>query len=132
MAELDAFLEEALAKRFQDGTWDCALMVAAWVERVTGVDGAAPWRGQYDTRTGWLRILQREGGIEGVIAKGAALAGMVETDEPIRGDIGVIDFGQGPMGGIYLGQSWAAAGFRGLAVQRATVVKAWRFSCPQR
>lgn len=130
MAELDDFLSEASAKRFHDGTWDCALMVAAWVERVKGVDGASPWRGRYATRIGWLRILKREGGIEAVIARGAALAGLTETSEPRRGDIGIARQPNGElMAGIYLGQRWASAGARGLAVCVADPVRAWRVEC---
>lgn len=130
MADLDAFLEEAAGKRFQDGTWDCALMVAAWVERVKGIDGASPWRGRYATRIGWLRILKREGGIEAVIAKGAALVGLSETNEPRRGDIGIARQPNGDlMAGISLGERWASAGTRGLAVCLASPVRAWRVDC---
>lgn len=127
MAELDAFLEEAAARRFRDGTWDCALMVAAWVERVTGTDGAAPWRGRYAARIGWLRILKREGGIEAVIASGAALVGLTETKEPKRGDIGIARLPNGElMAGICLGERWASAGLNGLAACSAEPVRAWR------
>lgn len=127
MRGLDAFLEDASAKRFQDGRWDCGLMVAAWVERMTGVDGASPWRGRYATRIGWLRILKREGGIEAVIAAGAALAGLTETKEPKRGDIGVARLPNGElMAGICLGERWASAGLNGLAACCAEPVRAWR------
>lgn len=127
MAELDAFLEEAAATRFHDGTWDCALMVAAWVERVTGKDGATPWRGRYATRIGWMRILKRAGGIEAVIAQGTALAGLEETREPRRGDIGVARQPNGElMAGICLGDRWASAGTRGLAACVAEPVRTWR------
>lgn len=130
MAELDAFLDEASRRRFQDGTWDCALMVAAWVERVRGVDGASPWRGRYSTRIGWLRILKREGGIEAVIARGAALAGLVETGNPQRGDIGIAERPNGErIAGIFLGERWASAGTRGLAACVAAPVRVWRVDC---
>lgn len=131
MAELDAFLAEAEGREFIDGTWDCALMVAAWVERVTGIDGAASWRAHYSTRFGWLRILKREGGIEAVIAKGAAAANLKETATPVRGDIGVARLPSGDlMAGICLGERWASAGMNGLAVCRAAPVRAWRVDCP--
>lgn len=130
MDALDAFLAEAEGRRFQDGTWDCALMVAAWVERATGVDGAAPWRGRYATRIGWLRILKREGGIGAVITKGAALAGLSETSNPRRGDIGLARQPNGDlMAGLCLGDRWASAGVRGLAVCRADTVRAWGVEC---
>lgn len=131
-ADLDAFLQEAEGRRFRDGTWDCSLMVAAWVKRVTGIDGASPWRGRYSTRLGWLRILKREGGIESVIAKGAALAGLAETSEPKRGDIGVARQPNGElMAGICLGRGWASAGPSGLATVVAQPVRVWRVEPPQ-
>lgn len=130
MDALGGFLAEAECKRFRDGTWDCALMVAAWVERATGIDGASPWRGRYSTRLGWLRILKREGGIEGAIAKGAALAGLSETTEPRRGDIGIARQPNGElMAGICLGDRWASAGLNGLAACCAVPVRAWRVDC---
>lgn len=131
MAELDRFLEEATARRFQDGTWDCGLMVAAWVERATGIDPATPWRGRYETRIGWLRILRREGGIEAVIAAGASLAGLIEAAKPKRGDVGIARQPNGElMAGICLGARWASAGLTGLAVCAAEPVRAWRVECP--
>lgn len=130
MAELDDFLREAEGKRFIDGVWDCCLFPADWVQRVTGIDGAAPWRGRYHTRIGWLRILKRDGGIEGVLAKGAALAGLTETTEPGRGDIGVARLPSGVlMAGICLGDRWASVGARGLSAARAETVRAWSIPC---
>lgn len=130
MAELTAFLKEAEGRRFDDGTWDCALMVAAWVERAKGVDGATPWRGRYSTRLGWARILKREGGIEAVIARGADLAGLPETTEPRRGDIGIARLPNGDlMAGICLGRLWASAGTNGLAASVVEPVRAWRVDC---
>ena len=130
MDALGGFLAEAEGKRFQDGTWDCALMVAAWVERVQGIDGASPWRGRYATRIGWLRILKREGGIEAVIARGAALVGLKETTEPKRGDIGVARLPSGElMAVICIGERWASAGARGLAAFVAEPVRVWRVQC---
>ena len=126
MACLTAFLAQAEAKRFQPGTWDCCLMVADWVKENTGIDGAAPWRGRYATRIGFLRHLKAGGGVEGVVSRGAAVAGLSETEEPQRGDIGVIDVGQGQTGAICLGSRWVTAGPRGVAVLTGPHTKAWR------
>lgn len=130
MAELDDFLRLAEGREFIDGTWDCCLFPAAWVQRVTGIDGAAPWRGRYRTRLGWARILKREGGIEGVLSKGAALAGLTETTEPKRGDIGVACLPSGAlMAGVFLGVRWGSVSGRGVAAARAKTVKAWSVPC---
>lgn len=125
MAELNDFLSEAEACQFSDGVWDCCLFPAAWVERVTGIDGASPWRGRYRTPLGWARILKREGGIEGVLSTGAAIAGLTETTEPRRGDIGVIKTTGGPVAAICLGQRWVVASSRGLWVRAAPVLRSW-------
>lgn len=126
MASLDTFLEEALAKSFHDRDWNCALMVATWVERATGIDPAGPWRGRFTTRLGWLRILKREGGLVAVMAKGAALAGLTETNEPKRGDVGVVrQRGGVDTACICLGSRWAFTDARGLGVRGGEPVKAW-------
>lgn len=126
MACLERFMAAAEAKRFQPGTWDCCLMPADWVREVTGIDGAAPWRGRYATRMGYMRHLKAGGGVEGVMRRGAELAGLAETDEPRRGDIGVIESVAGDMGAICLGKRWAATGRNGLVVLPGPARVAWR------
>lgn len=129
MAELDRFLAEAEAKAFKDGVWDCCLFPAAWVKRVTGIDGAAPWRGRYRTRLGWLRILKREGGVIGVMSRGAALAGLTETTTPMRGDIGVVHVADVETAAVFLGGRWATAGPAGIVAIQVPFVKAWSVPC---
>ena len=126
MDALSRFLAEAELRRFVDGEWDWCLFPAAWVQRITGIDAAAPWRGRYRTRLGWARILKREGGIAGVMAAGAVRARLTETIEPLRGDVGVIDQGRGDIGAICLGVRWATVGQHGLTVSKASPSRAWR------
>lgn len=125
---LSAFLAQAEARTFDDGTWDCCLFPAAWVQLVTGIDGAAPWRGRYTTALGWARILRAEGGVGAVMARGAALAGLTATVDPRRGDIGVIALPSpvDAVGAVCIGSRWAIASRSGLAVVTAPVLAAWR------
>ncbi len=125
MACLNTFLAQAEGKRFQPGTWDCCLLVADWVKANTGIDGASPWRGRYATRIGYLRHLKAGGGVAGVVARGADLAGLSRTDEPRRGDIGVIEATDGPTAAICLGSRWMTVGRKGVAVVTAGAVTAW-------
>lgn len=126
MACLSAFVAEAERKRFQPGTWDCCLMVADWVRENTGIDGAEPWRGRYATRLGYLRHLKAGGGVEGVVSRGAGLAGLATTNAPRRGDIGIIETDQGPTAAICLGSRWMTTGRHGVAVMKTAASTAWR------
>ena len=126
MACLNTFLAQAEGRRFQPGTWDCCLLVADWVKANTGIDGASPWRGRYATRLGYLRHLKAGGGIAGVVARGADLAGLSRTDEPRRGDIGVIEDADGHRAAVCLGARWMTVGRKGVSVAPAKAVAAWR------
>ncbi|MFN4296809.1 MAG: DUF6950 family protein [Brevundimonas sp.] len=123
---LDRFLEEATARRFRDGEWDCQLFPAEWVLRVTGLDPAAEWRGRYSTALGRERILKRGGGPLAVMTKGAESVGLQRTSEPKRGDIGLIRVGGRHYGAVCLGGLWAVATSKGLAaVKPDEVERAW-------
>ena len=60
---LAAFLEERRAERFEWGRNDCVLFAADAVQAMTGVDLAAPWRGQWDSRASAVDALGRAGGL---------------------------------------------------------------------
>lgn len=75
-ADLAAFLREAAGAPFSFGAWDCALTVANWVERATGRDPAPELRGHYATRLGWLRLVNRAGGLAPLFADLARNAGL--------------------------------------------------------
>lgn len=111
---------------------------AAWVERRTGLDGGAEWRGSYDDEAGALAILERDGGLVGVMRRGAAVCGLSPIPEMFarRGDIGVIEAntsaGPPQIGAIYLGDGrWSAMSADGVRVisarpPRRLVVACWR------
>ena len=124
---LDAFLEEATARTFRDGEWDCQLFPAAWVLRITGLDPASEWRGRYSTALGRERILRREGGPLPVMTRGAESVGLQRTNEPKRGDVGLIRVDGRHFGAICLGERWAVVDAkRGLAVTKPdAVLRAW-------
>lgn len=60
---LAAFLEERRNVRFRWGENDCVLFAADAVQAMTGVDLAAPWRGQWDSRASATDALGRAGGL---------------------------------------------------------------------
>lgn len=60
-ARLLALLDEAAARPFELGRWDCALFGGAAVLAVTGNDIARPYIGKYTTAAGYMRQLKRRG-----------------------------------------------------------------------
>lgn len=128
---LTGFLNRAEGLTGQWGERDCALWVAEWVEVQTGLDGGAEWRGTYSTEDECRDLLDREGGLLIVMARGARSAGLVRGGEPRRGDVGVVRVrapGGRPegLGGIFLGSGqWAAMSSEGLRVIRAEPLAVW-------
>lgn len=124
---LTDFLSAAEARAYAPGVWDCCLFPADWVLSLTGVDGAAPWRGRYDSERGLARILIREGGIVGVMQRGADLVGLEATTAPVRNDIAAVRLPCGTsVGAVFAGRAWVRPTTRGLAASPAIVLKAWR------
>lgn len=124
---LDRFLETWASRPFREGERDCALQVADWVRINTGIDPAADLRGRYSTPTGMVRLLRRRGGLCAVMTACAEIAGLEETAEPVRGDVGLIRLPGGQeVAGICTGRLWAVAASSGLFGSRAEVVRAWR------
>lgn len=122
---LERFLDDMARRPFADGTADCILTVADWVVLNGKPDPAAPYRGRYRTALGRERIVRREGGMLAVMEAGAARAGLEATDEPVRGDVGLVRVGERPVAAICLNRLWAAKG-EGVTVAPAEVIKAWR------
>lgn len=58
---LIALLARIARTPFEEGSNDCALLLADAVEAMTGVDYAAPYRGRYTTTRGGLRVLRKDG-----------------------------------------------------------------------
>ena len=54
-------VEQGRDKAFAWGKHDCALWCADWVSKVTGIDHAAEWRGQYTNETELNKLLRARG-----------------------------------------------------------------------
>jgi hypothetical protein len=92
------------------GKLDCSLWVANWVQKQTGVDLAADWRGQYSTRAEYLRLLNAKGGLVRVAARALERVGAERIDPAAArpGDIGVIVTEDGPALAIRYELAWRA------------------------
>lgn len=128
-------------ERFDLANANCGQSVVGYVGRLKGLPVPL-----------WLRALGRLGALR-LMRSDAALAAAADrafggmacpvTDTPQRGDVGIVRFpGTGLTTAICTGPCladandkrplWAARGERGVVIQAAAVVKAWRVSCPAR
>jgi hypothetical protein len=131
--KLSLYLEEATKLQWQWGLHDCALWMADYVARVRGGDPGAEFRGKYASEFRCGLFLARRGGLLKVVGDVAASIGLSETDDPKRGDIGVIwapalNMGRvkmEPTSAIYLGGNWARFSHLGLIVGDAKFISAW-------
>jgi len=123
---LSTFLEDLARQPFVDGAADCVLSVADWIVLKGHPDPAEPYRGRYRTALGRQRLIRRSGGLMALMSDGAARAGLSETTNPVRGDVGLIEaYGQ-TVAAICLGERWAIKG-DGLVVAPAEcLLMAWR------
>lgn len=123
---LDDFLERMAATPFVDGTTDCVLTPADWLVVNGWPDPAADLRGRYRTPLGRERLLKRLGGIERVVGQRMTAAGLMVTERPRRGDVGLVALHGLTFGAIFLGERWAIQSKAGLySTSPDRVVKAW-------
>lgn len=122
---LAAFLRRALHEPFVWGRQDCALWSASWIGEFRGTDPAAHFRGRYSTALGCSRLLKREGGLETIACRLAAISGLVATSSPEPGDVGIINTIIGPALTIRTASGWAWKAKRGVSIVPATAVVAW-------
>jgi len=123
MDALAGFLREATARRFEYGTWDCALFCADWVRRKRGVDPAAAWRGQYRTALGSARLIKRHGGLVALFDGCLSGAGAVRYAVPRRGDIAVVESGGALVSGVVTDPCIACLGAeRGVVIRHCDLV----------
>lgn len=129
MAAVGDFCDEIARLGWDWGERDCLLWLGLWSERMTGIDGGAPWRGRYRTALGCMRTLNRSGGMEACVERGALLAGMPEAPVPAVGAVGLVtamtERGASLVGGIYTGERWSVLTPKGVLSMRAEPVRAW-------
>ena len=77
-------------RRWQPGALDCAVFMADWALLSGLSDPIADVRGTYDSETGFLRILRREGGFTASCGRRLAAIGLAETGSPDAGDFAVV------------------------------------------
>jgi hypothetical protein len=121
---LGEYLKQSAQRRYDVGTWDCAVFPSDWVVINGHADPLAEWRGAYCTDD----IGEADDGLAEIFSDGARQAGLIETSGPREGDVGMISLLGRHAGAIYTGRRWAVVAPRGLAfasLDAGCVLKAW-------
>lgn len=131
MAELGAYLEQAGQRAVVLGEHDCMLFPGGWLLELTGRDPAAEWRGSYSTPLEAAQIVASEGGMAGLMGKGAESIGAyrVPPNEAPLGAVGVVmaptETGMAETGAIRSGVGWAVLSDTGVTVAPLQALAAW-------
>lgn len=132
-ALLHGYLCACRAREFQYGSFDCCLFVCDAIEVMTGVDVAAPFRGQYQSRKQAFRALGNYAGrasVEAVTERVTSDHGMPEIKPALaqRGDVVLLrrahDYSLAVVG--LDGSILAAAGWGCERAPFSLAVRAWR------
>lgn len=130
MDTLYRHLHKWMSEPFVWGESDCMMVVADYLIDMGYEDPAAKWRGTYDSAMSCQRVSKFLTDAPDVMGDAVTAVGMIETGEPVRGDVGVVRFvdhdGHKMMGAVCLGKNWAVKGEHRVVVGPAQVVRAWR------
>lgn len=112
---------------------DCTTWCASWVQRRTGIDPAAAYRGTYSSPAGAHRLVKSAGSLVALVEPTLLPLGLVRTDGPSDGDVGIVraaSFDGGTISeisAIKFGPLWAMLSPARVVAKKAELVAAWRF-----
>jgi len=127
------FVRSMVAKPWGWNDWDapdCCVYIARWcIER--GNDNPMNFtQDLYHDENSAYRLIVRHGGLVPLWTRGMIDAQIPEADEPILGDVGVIEAitedGLNEACGIYLGDKWAVRTPNGMLFSPAVPLQIWR------
>ena len=119
------YLRAGAARPFAWDLCDCCSWACGWVLLSRGVDPSAQWRGRYRTARGAVLHLRRGGGLLALASAAMAAAGLAETEQPMPGDIGVVDTVNGPALALWAGRRWACKSEGGIVIADFTPLRCW-------
>lgn len=123
---LSGYLAAGARRPFVWGVCDCCLWAAGWVELVRGVDPAGCLRGAYASQAEAAELIAAAGGLEVLLRRLAAEAGLVETADPRTGDLALVRHATaGPALAICTPRGHALKAPRGVALHPLPVLAAW-------
>jgi hypothetical protein len=127
LIELQEFLRDSAKKKFDWVSCNCGFWVCEWIKLVTGNDPVDDIRGRFKTASGFRRFVMSSGGNEAFSCSIAKRAGLVGTDRPMLGDIGLVATGDGATMAIKLdADKWACKTLDGIAIAPFGQIAAWR------
>lgn len=109
--KLDAKVEEWRSRAFAWGTADCCQFAAEVVEAITGDDKRSLFPAYADEAAA-RAIIAANGGLSGLAS--AALGASKHPSRAMRGDVVLLDRGEGELIGICIGSRIVAPGLQGL------------------
>lgn len=125
-AALTLFLQRGAAQPFDWLACNCGFWVCDWIKLVRGFDPVGEFRRRFKTAAWFKRMVAKAGGNEMFSRGVAACAGLVETDTPKRGDVGLITTAAGATMAIYVGDGrWAAKSPQGVLIADFPLIVAW-------
>ena len=114
---------------FEWGKTDCLLSVADYIVDCGGPDGGAAFRGMYNTEAAAFAHMDAHGGAAALIDA----TGLARTDEPVSGDVVVIETTDGDVAGLLYADTVAVRREQGVAflgMRFVTIAAAWEIqSC---
>lgn len=136
---LMAWFDQSAKYAFAWGDHDCMLDIADWLDfankkaGVAWVPVAADWRGLYTTEQELDDLMDSLGGFEQAMRDEADRIGLVETETPLPGDMGLLTVSGQPkmLGGIMTPASrWRMRTLTSfLVTSSVTVEVAWSLPC---
>jgi hypothetical protein len=108
---------------FTWGTNDCCMFAVRCVDAITSVDHGKKYRG-YKTAVGAAKRLEKHGGVDGIATECLGEPKSVKLAK--RGDVIMIDSGDGYALGVCIGSKIAAVSKDGLTfIPMSQALKAW-------
>lgn len=129
--KLQLFLEEKRNEPFGWAHNNCCFFACDWLAMLTGNDPAVDYRERITSPLTAARVLESDGGVDGIASTICAQRGWQEVDVRLaqRGDAVLIDIGAGDTLGVCAGKDSWFAGESGVArVATLRCRKAWRIS----
>jgi hypothetical protein len=125
--DLKQFIESGAALPFDWLSCNCGFWVCDWIRAKTGQDPVLKHRGKFTSSIGFQKFVVECGGAEAFSRSVASRAGLEETEDPSRGDVGLVVTGSGATMAICMGQGrWAAKSQDGVCIASFPLITAWR------